>query len=95
MEGVFNTDYWRSHGGILPGWIIGTAGAVRYVLPPNAADAKFAKTNVYGYMLGTVNPDRTIDFKFHQLEENDIPPEVVTRFSPEFVHQCFIGNRSN
>lgn len=95
MDGIFNTEYWRNNGGVLPGWIIGTAGAVRYILPPNAADAKFAKTNVYGYMLATVNPDRTIDFKFHQLEEKNIPPEVVTRFSPEFVHQCFIGNRSN
>ena len=95
MDGIFNTDYWRNNGGVLPGWIIGTAGAVRYILPPNTADAKFAKTNVYGYMLATVNPDRTIDFRFHELREEDIPPEVVTRFSPEFVHQCFIGNRSN
>ena len=29
MDGVFNTDYWRGHGGVLPGWIVGTAGAAR------------------------------------------------------------------
>jgi 3',5'-cyclic AMP phosphodiesterase CpdA len=95
MEGIFNTSYWRSNGGVLPGWIVGTAGAVRYVLPPNANDAKTAKTNVYGYVLATVNPDRTIDFRFHELEERDIPSDVVTRFSQDFVHQCFVANRSN
>ncbi len=95
MDGIFNTDYWRRNGGVLPGWIIGTAGAFRYALPPNAADAKVAKTNVYGYLLATVNPDRTIDFRFHQLEETDIPPAVVTRFSQDFVHQCFIANHQN
>jgi len=95
MEGIFNTDYRRTHGGVLPGWIIGTAGAVRYVLPSNASDAKAAKTNVYGYLLATVNSDRTIDFRFHELEEKDIPPEVVNRFSQDFVHLCFIANRQN
>ena len=57
MEGAYNTDYWRSNGGVLPGWIIGTAGAERYPLPDNAGDAKQAKTNVYGYLVATVNPE--------------------------------------
>lgn len=95
MDGIFNTDYWRNHGGVLSGWIIGTAGAVRYVLPPNAGDAKAAKTNVYGYLLATVSPDRTIDFRFHELEEKDVPLDVVARFSSDFVRQCFAANRSN
>lgn len=95
MDGVFNTEYLRSNGGVLPGWIVGTAGAVRYALPPNASDAKAAKTNVYGYLLATVNTDHTIDFRFHELEEKDISPDVVARFSSGFVHQCFAGNRSN
>jgi hypothetical protein len=92
MDGIFNTDYWRTNGGILPGWIVGTAGAVRYPLPANANDAKVAKTNVYGYLLATVNSDRSIDFKFHELQEKDVPQEVVSRFSQDFVHQCFIAN---
>ena len=95
MDGIFNTDYWRRNGGVLPGWIIGTAGAFRYALPPNAGDAKVAKTNVYGYLLATVNSDRTIDFRFRELEEKDIPSAVVTRFSQDFVHQCFIANHQN
>ncbi len=95
MDGIYNTDYWRNHGGVLPGWIVGTAGAVRYALPLNSGDAKAAKTNVYGYLLATVSPDHSIDFRFHELEEKDVPPEVITRFSSDFVHQCFAGNRSN
>jgi hypothetical protein len=95
MDGIFSTDYWRTNGGVLPGWIVGTAGAIRYPLPANAADAKAAKTNVYGYLLATVSPDHTIQFKFREIAETDIPAAVVTRFSADFVHQCFIGNRQN
>jgi hypothetical protein len=97
MEGTYNTDYWRSNGGVLPGWIIGTAGAERYPLPDNAGDAKAAKTNVYGYLMATVNPEGeppgTIKFKFEELKEDDIPKDVIERFTPTFVHECFMGNR--
>jgi len=97
MEGIFNTPYWKANGGELPGWIVGTAGAERYPLPPAANDAKAAKTNVYGYLMATVNPEGeqpgTIKFKFEELKENDIPPDVVQRFSKTFVHECFEGNR--
>ncbi|MBI1741242.1 MAG: hypothetical protein HY233_12570 [Acidobacteriales bacterium] len=93
MDGVYNTEYWRSNGGVLPGWIVGTAGAVRRALPPAAGDAKAAKTNVYGYLLGTVNSDRTIEFRFQQIDEKDVPPEVVIRFGQSLVHDCFAANR--
>jgi hypothetical protein len=93
MDGVYNTEYWRSHGGVLPGWIVGTAGAVRYTLPPNASDARIATTNVYGYLLGTVNPGGTVEFRFHQVDEKDLPAEIVTRFGQTLVHDCFAVNR--
>jgi hypothetical protein len=97
MDGVYNTDYWRNHGGVLPGWIVGTAGAVRYPLPADAAQARAAKTNVYGFLLATVNPGRGNDggirFDFVELQESDVPPTVVNRFTPEFVHWCFTQNR--
>lgn len=93
MDGTYNTDYWKSNGGVLPGWIVGTAGAERYPLPDNAHDAKAAKTNVYGYLLGAVNPDGTIKFKFQEIKEGDVPGDVKQRFTPKFVHQCFAGNR--
>jgi hypothetical protein len=97
MDGIFNTEYWKTNGGVLPGWIIGTAGAERYPLPPSAGDAKAAKTNVYGYLMATVNPPGeapgTIKFKFEELKEDSIPETVVQRFTKPFVHQCFEGNR--
>jgi hypothetical protein len=92
MDGIFNTPYWRDHGGVLPGWIIGTAGAVRYALPPEKVDAKAAATNVYGFLVGTVQPDGEISFAFHQLNESDVPPAVVATYKPEFVHWCFAEN---
>jgi hypothetical protein len=97
LDGVFNTEYWHTHGGVLPGWIIGTAGAVRYRLPANVKDANAAMTDVYGYLLATVNPrgaERgTIHFEFKQLQENAMPDSVVRRFTPAFVHECFEHNR--
>lgn len=99
MDGTFNTPYWKEHGGVLPGWIIGTAGAQRYPLPREAKDAKAAKTNVYGYLLATVNPNAgqpsTIKFDFREIKEGDIPGEVTDRFTKETVRQCFAGNRLN
>jgi hypothetical protein len=92
MEGIFNTDYWLSHGGVLPGWIIGTAGAVRYKLPKEAKNARAAQTNVYGFLAGKVHSDGRVDFAFHRLQETDIPPAVVGRYTPEFVHWCFVEN---
>ena len=92
MDGTFNTEYWRTHGGTLPGWIVGTAGAVRYPLPPGAENARAAETNVYGYLLATVAADATISFEFRHLSESDVPASVRERFTPEFVRWCFEKN---
>ena len=92
MENTFNTKYWNSHGGVLPGWIVGTAGAVRYELPSKWDDARSAKTNVYGYLLGTVASNGEINFQFHQINESDTPEPVVGRYTQEFVHWCFAEN---
>jgi hypothetical protein len=92
MDGTFNTDYWRVHGGILPGWIVGTAGAVRYALPPDAALARAAMTNVYGFLTGTVGPDGRIRFVFQRLNETDVPAAITARYTPDFVHWCFAEN---
>lgn len=92
MDGIFNTEYWRTHGGVLPGWIVGTAGAHRYNLPARSADARVAKTNVYGYLLATVARDGVMHFDFKEVDEGNVPRSVVERFTREFVHQCFVGN---
>jgi hypothetical protein len=92
MSGIFNSEYWAANGGELPGWIVGTAGAVRYALPPGAARAKEARTKVYGYLLGTVHPDGKIDFKFEQIKKSDTPVAVSRRYLPQFVNFCFDRN---
>jgi hypothetical protein len=92
MEGIFNTEWWKTHGGVLPGWIVGTAGAVRYALPAAWKDAKQAETNVYGYLQGTVQPDGSVQFDFVHVTESDVPASVVARYKSEFVHWCFAEN---
>jgi hypothetical protein len=92
MENIFNTDAWRTHGGVLPGWIIGTAGAVRYALPEDHSGASTAVTNVYGYLSATLHADGELTLEFRKLEEKDIPDAVAARFTPPFVHWCFAGN---
>ena len=94
MDGIFNTEYWRGHGGVLPGWIIGTAGAERYSLPPETADAKSAKAHAYGYLLATVDfsQDNPVRFDFEELKDTDVPADVVSRFGADVVHECWVGN---
>ena len=95
MENVLNTDYILAHGGVLPGWIVGTAGAVRYRLPREAGRAKAAKTDVYGYLLGTVHADGTIDFSFREVTQKDVPQSVQQRLQAATIEQCFTGNKSD
>jgi hypothetical protein len=92
MSGIFDSDYWRSHGGVLPGWIVGTAGAMRYQLPATATRAKEARQKIYGFLLGSVHPDGTIDFGFHEIKREDIPTAIDRRYTPEFVDYCFEKN---
>lgn len=92
MDGIFNTAYWKQNGGVLPGWIVGTAGAVRYALPPNSADAHVAVTNVYGSLVGTVQSSGEISFEYAKLTETNIPEQVTARYGHDFVHWCFAEN---
>ena len=90
MPNIFATPYISSHGGELPGWIIGSAGAVRYSLP-KGADPR-AMTNVYGYLMATVQSNGMIDFEFRKLNESDVPAAVVNRYTQPFVHWCWTDN---
>jgi hypothetical protein len=92
MDGIFNTEYWRTHGGVLPGWIVGTAGAQRYALPRDSTAAHAANTDVYGFLLGTVKPDGQIEFTFERLGQADIPTAVMDRYTPQFVDWCLAEN---
>jgi hypothetical protein len=90
MEDVYNSQYLREHGGVLPGWVIGTAGAQRYRLP--VPSPPVAMTNVYGSLLATVAPDGEITFEFQKISERDVPDAVVRRWGPAFVGWCFTSN---
>ena len=70
MEDVYRTDTWK--GKVLPGWIVGTAGAVRYRLPPGVVQGPKAMTDVYGYMVGTASADGSIAFSFQQVQLEDL-----------------------
>jgi calcineurin-like phosphoesterase family protein len=92
MDGIFDTEYWRNHGGVLPGWIVGTAGAQRYAFPENYPPQPSWQSDVYGYLLGTVKPDGQMDFAFQQITQTDVPATVASRYSPDFVYWCFAQN---
>jgi hypothetical protein len=92
MKDIFNTGHWQKDG-VLPGWIIGTAGAQRYPLPPGA-DLTKSKTYTYGYLLARVYSDGTIDFAFTELKETEIPKEIKDRYTERWIGEsCFDGNR--
>jgi hypothetical protein len=87
---IYDTAYWREHGDVVPGIIIGSAGARRYVLP--AGVDKRSKTNIYGYLRGTVHPDGSIEFGLHELSENDLVQSRWPNAPLEAIHECYIHN---
>jgi hypothetical protein len=101
MAGIFNTPYWKNRNEVLPGWIVGTAGAQRYALPDPLPAGTVARTKVSGYLLGTVAPDGTIAFELKEVTETDVPVEIKERYGEnreqgeQFVHQCFKENYSD
>jgi hypothetical protein len=88
---VFNTPYWKRHTArVVPGWIIGGAGAHRYKLPKTAA--KGARTDIYGFMQGTVHSDGTIDFNLRVLAEDDLKKARWAEAPLDAIHECFVDN---
>jgi len=79
----------------LPGWIVGTAGAIRYRLPPNVHPGPGAQRDVYGYLLATVKPNAEIDFDFKEVKETDVPAWVRKRYPSVFPGWCFAHNSQN
>jgi hypothetical protein len=93
MNDAYNTACHK--GDVLPGWIMGSAGAVRYRLPADRALSTIDKTDVYGYLLATVAPDGAITFQFREVKQTDIPAGVVKEFSQEQVTWCYEQNKSD
>ena len=91
MDDVYRTPYWKDRE--LPGWIVGTAGAVRYRLPPGITVGKIAKTDVYGYLLGTVLSDGSIQFEFEELGLDDLRLANAGKAPDLLVRWCYTENK--
>ncbi len=90
MENVYQTADWK--GRVLPGWIVGTAGAVRYRLPAEAGPHQKGMTDVYGYLAGTAKSDGSISFAFQKLALEDLL--AANPATPEaLVRWCFAENK--
>ncbi len=94
LENVYDTEYWRANGGVVPGWIAGTAGATRYRLPDTTAGMPVsrAQTDVYGYYLVTIAADGSATAEFHEVKRAHVPAQVEATFGKKTVDACFAGN---
>jgi hypothetical protein len=92
MEDVYDTVDWK--GKVLPGWIVGTAGAVRYRLPSEAGPNQKAMTGVYGYLTGTAMPDGSISFAFQKLNVDDLLRANQGRLAESLVRWCYDENKN-
>jgi hypothetical protein len=90
MADVYRTDTWKDK--VIPGWIVGTAGAVRYRLPKDAPPAT-SMTDVYGYLLATASADGAIDFAFQKLGIDDLLRVNQGRVPDTLVHWCVDQNK--
>ena len=93
LENIFDTPPLQKKGEPLPGWIVGTGGAERYTLPVPSSAA--ARQDVYGYLIGTVAADGTIQFAFQEIREPDIPAATRLEYPATLVHWCFAHNSRN
>lgn len=101
MDGIFETPYWehRKIGkDVLPGWIVGTAGAIRYNLPRYPEDflkKHHAQTDVAGYLLASVKDDGEVRFDFKEVNQSDLPQSIQDVYGSEFVGKCFKDNHDS
>ncbi len=88
---IYDTAYWNERGKpVVPGLIIGSAGAHRYKIPATAKPG--AKTMIYGYVQGTVHPDGVIDFALRELGEAELMKVKWPNAPDAAVHECYVHN---
>lgn len=88
---IYNTHFWRQYSNqVVPGLIIGAAGARRYALPTTAE--KTARTHIYGYVQGLVQADGRVDFKLHVLSEEDLKRSRWPDAPLDAIHECYVNN---
>jgi hypothetical protein len=91
MEDVFRAASWKDQ--VVPGWIVGTAGAVRYRLPAGAIPSPRAMTDVYGYLTGDAAADGSVTFSFHQLSLADLRRASQGKYPAPLVNWCYDQNK--
>jgi len=89
MKGIFDN---QPPGNRLDGWIVGTAGAVRYALPPGTQPGPDAIKDHYGYLVGTVKQDAKIDFDFQEVAQSEVPRGVSQQYPEALISWCFAKN---
>ena len=87
---IYDTPEWRKQGLVVPGVIIGSAGAHRYLLPPTAAPG--SKTHIYGYLQATVHGDGSIAFLLKEISEEEMVKQKWPNAPLEAIHACYVGN---
>lgn len=95
LANVYDTAYWRDtdhHASVVPGWVIGTAGASRYPLPAGITPGPDAREHVYGYLLGRVSKDGHIAFTFRELDEAQLQNTRGDDYTEETVKYCVANN---
>ena len=91
---IYKTPYWQQYTKkVLTGIIIGSAGAHRYDLP-READTE-SKTRIYGFLQATVHGDGTIDFKLHELSEDDLIKAKWPEAPLDKIHWCYVHNNDD
>jgi hypothetical protein len=90
MDHIFETADWKDK--VLPGWIIGTAGALRYKLPADLTPVQHAQTNAYGYMIATVSPQGAVSFDFRRLSIEDLRAVTGSAYPEPLIHWCYENN---
>jgi len=91
MEDVYHTSDWKNR--VLPGWIIGTAGAVRHRIPSEAGPNQKAQTGVYGYLTATVSVDGAVSFDFNKLGLEDLLTASRDKYPEALVRWCYAENK--
>ena len=91
MDDVYRSGYWNDQ--VLPGWIVGTAGAVRYRLPPGIHVNTIARTDVYGFLLATVMSDGSVQFEFKEVTLDDIRKANAGKTPDSLVQWCYYENK--
>ncbi len=101
MQDLYDTPYWNNpaHGEVLPGWIVGSAGARRNRLPDLSAEmlAKTkAETDVWGYLRGKVSKNGEITFDFIKVSAKDLPKKFHDLYGDDLiVGFCSNGNKDD